>query len=68
MNSKDKTYWREFRTSTHTTLQHEEYMQVCEIYARIKSKKPFYPCKSCGSSGAVLQGYINEINLQYEKQ
>ena len=68
MNNKDKKYWIEFMTSTHEILQHDEYMQVCEIYARIKNKKAFYPCKSCGSSGPILQGYINEINLEFKKQ
>ena len=68
MNNTDKTYWKEFRTSTHTSLNHDEYMQVCEIYARIKNKKPHYPCKSCGSSATILQNYIDEINLTFEKK
>ena len=67
MTKQDKTYWSNFRTYTHTTLDHEEYMQVCEIYARIKNVKAFYPCKNCGSSVKTLQNYIDEINIEFEK-
>lgn len=67
MTKEDKTYWSNFRNYTHTTLDHEEYMQVCEIYARIKNLIPVYPCKSCGSSVKTLQNYINEINIEFEK-
>lgn len=67
MTKQDKIYWTNFRAYTHTTLDHEEYMHVCEIYARIKNVKPHYPCKDCGSSVKTLQNYINEINIEFEK-
>ena len=68
MNREDIIYWSKFRDVVRATLNHDEYLIVCEIYARIKSQKPHYPCKSCGTSGAILQGYINEINLAYDNE
>ena len=66
MNKEDKAWWKKFRAVNKYSLEHEEYMQVCEIYARVKNIPPHYPCKGCGTSGAILQGYIDEVNLIFE--
>lgn len=66
MNKDDFEWWTNFREGTHTSLNHQEYEQVCEIYARVKNFKVHYPCKGCGDVGKILQGYIDEINFEYE--
>lgn len=65
MNNTDWKWWKDFREVKRGYLTNDEYRMVSEIYARIKSQNVNYPCKC---SPKVIQNYIDEINLTFEKQ
>jgi hypothetical protein len=64
MNKDDFEWWTNFRESKHAYLVHDEYLKVCEIYARTFDRKLQYFCKGCGGQ---FQKYIDEINVEYQK-
>ena len=63
MNKDDFEWWTNFREGTHAYIVHDEYVTICEIYARTFDRKLEYFCKGCGGQ---FQKYIDEINVAYE--
>lgn len=63
MKTDDFLWWTKFRESLRGTVDHYEYMRICEIHADIYEHEVLYVTK-CASCGAV-QLYIDEINVKY---
>lgn len=63
MTDKDLIWWHEFREGKKTYLNNDEYLMICEIYARAFNVPLVYFCKGCGNK---FQSYINEINEVYQ--
>lgn len=64
MTEEDKLYWANFRETIRGYIDHNEYLKVCEIYARtFNLKKVIYvdKCPACG----YVQKYIDEINEKF---
>lgn len=65
MKDEDFLWWSKFRESKRGTVDHNEYMKICEIHADVYNHELEYvtKCASCG----VVQLYVDEIEQKFKE-